>query len=344
MTIRRTVLSLLGGAAALAISATGAFAQEVTLRMHQFLPAQANVPRLILEVWADTIERESEGRIRIERYHGMALGGTPPELIDQVQDGIADLVWAVNGFTPGRFPSTEVFELPFFVEDARAASAALWQMFEEHMRDTEYADVHIIGTWVHGPGMFHTSRPVAAPGDLRGMKIRGGSRMVNDLLELLGAEAIGMPVTAIPESLSRGVIDGATIPWEVTTSLRVAELVQNHTEIEGPSVYTLTFVLAMNKDVYEGLPDDLRAVIDVNSGLEFSVFAGGTMADADIPARQVAVERGNNIITVSQAQAAEWMHVVEPLYASWIADMAGRGIDGQARIDQARALMAAHRD
>jgi TRAP-type C4-dicarboxylate transport system substrate-binding protein len=334
------MLGAFGGVAMAALMATGAYAQEVTLKLHQFLPAQANVPKLILDVWADNIEKDSGGRIKVERFPSMQLGGAPPELLDQAIDGVADVVWTVVGYTPGRFPSTEVFELPFMVQDARAASYAYWKMFEAHMKDTEFKDVHILGTWVHGPGMFHTADPVEKPEDLQGMKIRGASRMVNTLLEKLGAEPVGMPVPAIPEALSKGVIDGTTIPWEVTGALKVPELVENHTEFEGPALYNVTFVLAMNKGVYDGLPDDLKAVIDKDSGLDFSVFAGGTQADTDGPARQIAVDRGNNIITISQEDAeANWMPIVEPIYASWVAEMQGKGIDGQALIDEARKLM-----
>ncbi|WP_240608118.1 TRAP transporter substrate-binding protein [Pararhodobacter oceanensis] len=320
--------------------ATTATAQDVTLRLHQFLPAQANVPAQVLDVWADRIEAESEGRIDIERYPAMQLGGTPPELMDQVLDGIADIVWTVNGFTPGRFPRTEVFELPFFVSDARAASYAYWTLYEEEMAETDFADVHLLGAWVHGPGMIHSSSPVSTPADLQGMKIRGGSRTVNELLTRLGAEPVGMPVTMIPETLTRGVIDGTTIPWEVTTALRVSELVENHTEFEGPALYTLTFTLAMNQDVYDDMPEDLRAIIDRNSGLDFSVFAGGVQSDADGPARQIAVDRGNNIITVAEADLGPWHEAVEPIYDAWIADLEGQGIDAQALVDRTRELMA----
>lgn len=336
----RYTLTTLTAAAALALSSGIALAQEVTLRLHQFLPAQANVPRLVLDVWADNVERDSGGRIRVERYAAMALGGTPPELMDQVIDGIADLAWTVNGFTPGRFPQTEVFELPFFVEDARAASYAYRTMYESQMADTDFADVVVLGNWVHGPGVIHTNRPVQTIEDMRGLKLRTPSRMVGQLLGILGAEPIGMPVTAIPENLSRGVIDGAVIPWEVTASLRVPELVQNHTEFENSYPYTVTFTLSMNRDRYEGLPDDLRAVIDANSGLAFSVFAGGEQADSDGPARELAVARNNNIITVAEADVAAWRAVAQPIYDTWIADMAGQGIDGQALIDEARRLMA----
>jgi TRAP-type C4-dicarboxylate transport system substrate-binding protein len=340
MTTRRTVLGIAGAAMAALMTTTSAFAQEVTLTLHQFLPAQANVPKLVLDVWADRVEAASDGRIEIERYPSMQLGGSPPELMDQAQDGIADVVWTVVGYTPGRFPTTEVFELPFMVSDARAASYAYWKMFEEHMEDGEFADLKILGTWVHGPGMFHTNKPVEVPSDLEGMKIRGGSRLVNDLLTRVGAEPIGMPVPAISEALSKGVLDGTTIPWEVTSALKVPELVSNHTEFDGPALYNLTFVLAMNKDRYESLPADLQQVIDDNSGLAFSIFAGGTQADADGPARQIAVDRGNNIITVSEEAAQEWDALVNPIYETWVADMASKGKDGQALIDQARALMA----
>jgi TRAP-type C4-dicarboxylate transport system substrate-binding protein len=339
--IRRTLLGLAGAAFAMSLGATSALAQEVTLRLHQFLPPQANVPKLVLDVWADNVEEASGGRIKVERYGSMQLGGTPPELMDQAIDGVADIVWTVVGYTPGRYPSTEVFELPFMVDDARAASSAYWQMFEKHMRDTEFQDVHILGTWVHGPGLIHSNKEVRTPDDMQGLKIRGGSRLVNRLLEITGATPVGMPVPAIPEGLSKGVIDGTTIPWEVTSALKVAELVKNHTEFDG-ALYTLTFVLAMNKDRYDSLPDDLKKVIDDNSGLEFSIFAGGTQADADGPARQIAVDLGNNIVTLNAEETQVWRDAAQPIYEEWIADMQGKGIDGQALIDEAKSLMDAY--
>ncbi|MEY8803294.1 TRAP transporter substrate-binding protein [Leisingera sp. XS_AS12] len=339
MTTRRTFMGVAAAVALAAMGAAPAFAQEVTLKLHQFLPAQANVPKLILDVWADKVEEDSEGRIKIDRFPSMQLGGKPPELMDQAIDGVADIVWTVVGYTPGRYPSTEVFELPFMMTNARAVSHAYWEMFEKHMKDTEFKDVHILATWVHGPGLIHSADPVETPEDLVGMKIRGGGRSVNALLEELGATPVGMPVPAIPEGLSKGVIDGTTIPWEVTSALKVPELVENHTEFTGKALYTLTFVLAMNKDKYESLPEDLQKVIDDNSGLEFSVFAGGTMADADDPSREFALDNGNNVITLDEEQTAVWRERAQPIYDKWVADMAEKGIDGQALLDEATALI-----
>jgi TRAP-type C4-dicarboxylate transport system substrate-binding protein len=135
------------------------------------------------------------------------------------------------------------------------------------------------------------------------------------------------------------VIDGTTIPWEVTKALKVPELVENHTEFTGPMMYTVTFVLAMNKDKYAALPDDLKAVIDDNSGLEFSMFAGEVQQAYDEPAREIALDRGNNVVTLDAEQSASWAEAAQPVYDTWLSEMSEKGIDGQALIDRAKALM-----
>jgi TRAP-type C4-dicarboxylate transport system substrate-binding protein len=335
--LRAALMAALGWLAA----ALPAGAQEVTLRLHQFLPAQANVPTNLLHPWADRVEAASNGRIKIERYPAMQLGGTPPQLIDQAQDGTVDIVWTLPGYTPGRFPTTEVFELPFVMTNAKAASQAYWDMFEKHMKDGEFADVHMIATWVHGPGVIHSRQKVEKLDDLKGMKLRAPSRIVNTLLGHLGATPVGMPVPAVTEALSRGVIDGAVVPWEVAPSVKIEELVTHHTEFaEGQALYTATFVLAMNKARYEALPDDLKKVIDDNSGRELSALFGWTQEHYDGPARQLAVDRGNTILRLDADATARWKDAAQPVIDGWIEEMNGRGLDGAALVDEARALIA----
>jgi len=337
-TTRRTLLGL----AIAATLATGAAAQEVTLRLHQFLPAQSTVPAEILDVWADRVEADSDGRIRIERYPSMQLGGSPPQLIDQVIDGVADIVWTVAGYTPGRFPQLEVFELPFISPDAEATSRAYWQLAEARMMDSDFADFKPLGLWVHGPGVIHSDRPIVDVADLRGLKLRAPSRTTTTLFTDLGATAVGMPVPAVPEALSRGVIESAVIPWEVMPSLRVEELVDNHTEFTGNALYTLAFIFAMNTDSYAALPDDLKAVIDANSGLEFSAFAGRTQQAFDAPAREIAVARGNTIITLSEDQTAAWAEASQPTIEAWIAEADAAGLDGTGLYREALGLIEAN--
>jgi TRAP-type C4-dicarboxylate transport system substrate-binding protein len=331
-----TALSVMG----LGLGATTAAAQEVTLRMHQFLPAQANVPKYVLDVWADKIEADSNGRIKIQRFPSMQLGGTPPQLVDQVIDGVADIIWTVNGYTPGRFPQTEVFELPFMMTNAEATSRAFWELASEKMMDTDFKDVHVLGLWVHGPGVIHSKAPITTVADLNGVKLRAPTRVTNMMFSALGATPVGMPVPAVPEALSKGVIDATVIPWEVTGALKVAELVGNHTEFGDASLYTTTFMFAMNKDVYGKLPDDLKAVIDANSGEEFSALAGKVMQDYDAPSRQIAVDRGNTIIELSADQVNDWRAASQGTIDTWVAEMDAKGLDGTGLLAEAQALIA----
>ncbi|WP_370322426.1 TRAP transporter substrate-binding protein [Oricola sp.] len=343
--MRRNLLALAGAAAlAAGFSAAPATAQEVTLRLHQFLPAQANVPKYVLDVWADKVEAESDGRIKIQRFPSMQLGGTPPELIDQAIDGIADIIWTVAGYTPGRFPRAEVFERPFMMTNAEATSKAYWDIASKYMLDDDFKDFHTIGVWVHGPGIIHSKEPIKTVADLNGVKLRAPTRVTNMMFSSMGATPVGMPVPAIPEALSKGVVDATVIPWEVAGILKVPELVSNHTEFGDASLYTTSFIFAMNKDRYESLPDDLKKVIDDNSGLEFSAFAGKTMAAYDAPIRKIAEDRGNNIMVLTPDQVQEWRDASAPTIDAWVKEMDEKGLDGTGLIEEAKALIAKYTD
>ena len=338
---RRSLL----GTAALALGVllgAAAQAQEVVLKLHQFLPAQSAVPAGVLVPWMEKIEADSNGRIKFEHYPSMQLGGRPGELIDQVIDGVADVVWTLPGYTPGRFPRTEVMELPFMITNAEAASRAFWTLGEKYMLDTDFKDVKVIGLWTHGPGLIHSRTPITAPADLKGVKLRAPTRVTNMMMSDLGATAIGMPVPAVPEALSKGVIDATVLPWEVTGGLKTSELVTHHTEFPGAPLYTSAFVLAMNRASYDRLPDDLKAVIDANSGAEFSANAGRVSQAADAPAREMAVALGNTIIALTPEQIAEWKAGAAGTLEAWIAESAKAGFDGKALVDEARALIAQH--
>lgn len=341
MTTRRNMIRMAAGAVlAATLGAGAAMAQDVTLKMHQFLPAQANVPKLILDPWAKRVEEASGGKIKIDHFPSMQLGGKPPELMDQVMDGVADIVWSVLGYTPGRYPQSEVFELPFIMTNAEDTSRAYWQYAMANMMDKDFKDVKVLAVWVHGPGMIHSKAPITNVADLNGVKLRAPTRITNKLFTQLGATPIGMPVPAVPEALSKGVIDATVIPWEVTGALKVPELVHNHTEFGNESLYTTAFVLAMNKAKWDALPDDLKAAIDGQSGEELSALAGKLMSGADAPSREAAVALGNNIITLNEDQVAEWKSASDGVAAGWVEEMTGLGFDGQALLDQAKALIA----
>jgi len=300
---------LIAGAITLLCS-TQVIAQEYTLRFQHFVSPKSAVPSGFMEPWAEKIMAESDGRIKIELYSGMALGGKPPALYDQIRDGVIDGGWALPAYTPGRFPEAEAFELPFMTTtSAEQSSRASWAYTQKHLVE-RMGDVHLIATHVHGPGVIHKKGgPIKSVDDFKGLKLRGPSRQANKLLETLGSAPVGMPVPAFPENLSKGVVDGGVIPWEIVVPLKVHELADSH--------------------------DDLKAIIDANSGIDASGWAGRAMDEGDARSLKVTEGTGNEIHELSSEATDEIKEISAKLADEWIAEMTGKGLDGQAMFDDA---------
>ena len=339
--IRRALLS----AAALSAAMSGfavapVHAAEVTLRFHQMLPSMATIPRFAIKPWIKAVEQASGGRIDIKQYDGMALGGKPPELFDQAKDGVVDIIWTVLGYTPGRFPKTEVFELPFMTKDATSGSEAIQAFVEKDAMD-EFKDVKLICVHTHGPGMIHSNKPVEKMEDMKGMKLRGGSRVINDLLVKLGATPVGMPVTGVGEALSKGVIDGTTIPWEVVPAFKVHQLVHNHTGFDkGTALYTSTFGVVMNKAKYESLPGDLKKVIDNHSGMYCADLFGKAMDEGDAKSKAMVQKAGNKVITIDAVEMQRWKRYASVVTDEWIERTNKAGLNGKQLLSDAQAMVA----
>jgi TRAP-type C4-dicarboxylate transport system substrate-binding protein len=339
----RTAAAAAAAAVSMPYLGSAARAQAVTtLRLHHFLPPVSNAHAKLLAPWARKVEAESQGRIKIDIFPAMQLGGTPVQLFDQARDGVADIVWTLPGNTPGRFPTTEVFELPFIASKRGIVNARAAQEFADmHLKD-EVKDVKMLAYWAHDAGVIHANKAVRTMDDLKGLKLRNPTRLAGEALKALGATSVGMPIPQVPESLAQRVIDGAVIPWEVVPAVKVQELVRFHTEIPGsPTLYTASFFLAMNKAKYDGMPADLRAVIDANSGQAFAAMAGPMWDnEATAVSAMVRARSGNTISSISEEEKGRWIKATEPVLAAWTEQVKARGLDGAKLIADARALVA----
>ncbi|WP_413785258.1 TRAP transporter substrate-binding protein [Cognatiyoonia sp. IB215446] len=331
--------------AVLGLPATTLSAQEVTLRFQHFVsPASAN-PTYFMQPWADAIEEQSEGRIKVELYPFMQLGGSAANQYDLIRDGAIDGGWVIPGYQPNRFPEAEALELPFMTtKSGEEASAAAWTFTQDYLMD-DFVDVHVIAAHMHGPGIVHKrGAAVGTVEDFAGLKLRGPSRPATLLLEELGATPIGMPVPQFPEALSKGVVDGGVITWEMSPSLKLNELTDSHTDVAGDrALYNLYFIWAMNKDVYDGMPDDLRAIIDANSGMMASRWAGRAHDTGDVVGRDLMAEDGNEIAELSVEQTDRIKALGETVTAEWIAEMDAKGYDGAGLVSAAQAAVEATR-
>jgi TRAP-type C4-dicarboxylate transport system substrate-binding protein len=340
---RRAFLSLAGGAVAAPAVARVAWGQtpQVTLKMHHFLPPVSNGHAKMLAPWAKKVEADSGNRIKIDIFPSMQLGGTPPQLFDQARDGVADIVWTLPGSTPGRFPNIEVFELPFIAAKRALPNAKAVQEFADAHSQKEFGEVKPLGVWAHDHGLIHATKQVKTMEDMKGLRLRSPTRLAGDALNALGAVGRPMPIPQLPEALAQKALDGCVIPWEVVPAVKVHELVKFHTEIPGtPTLYTATFILAMNKAKYEGLPADLKKVIDDNSGQAFAMLAGNMWDDQAKVVEDMVKKRGNTISAISAEEAARWRKATEPVTEAWIKQVKDKGIDGAKLIETARGLIA----
>lgn len=318
-------------------------AETVSLRLHTHLPPRALAQVEVITPWIKKIEQESEGKIKVQVFPALQLGGTPAQLMDQVKDGVVDMTWVNIGYTPGRYPASEVFELPFMIKSSEGASQALWQYYEANdLASTEYKDWHIIGLNVHDAGQIHMRKtPIQNATDFQGKKIRAPSRVTTKLIESLGATAIGMPINQVGEALSRGLIDGAILPWEIVPAIRAHEMVNFHTETNpnDKALYTSVFAFAMNKETYAKLAPELKKVIDANSGMVYAQLAGQAWDNSVSRARQLALERGNKFNMIKQEEIEKWQGIAQQVNEDWIRDIDQKGLDAQALLSSANELL-----
>ncbi len=319
--------------------------QPVTLKIHHPLPPVSTAHAKFLTPWTQKVEAQCAGKVRFQIYPSMQLGGTPAQLIDHVRDGVADLAWTVLGYTPGRFTALEVFELPFMTKSAEGSSRALWEYATANgVMAGELRDVRPLALHVHDEGLLHSRRPIRTLADFKGLKLRGPTRLTTKMLASFGATPVGMPVTQVAEALSKNVIDGAALPWEIVPAIKAHELTGFHTETDAGSraLYTATFIFAINKASYERLPADVKSCLDANSGAELSAWIGKVWDESSAGARKLAVDRGNTFHTVPAAELAAWQRASAGVADEWVKDANAKALDGAALLRSARSLIERH--
>lgn len=323
-------------------SASGSFAAEFEFKLHHLLSAKAPAHTQMLMPWAEAVEKNSGGRVHIEIYPAMSLGGKPPELVQQARDGVVDIVWTVNGYTPGLFPRTEVFELPgVYTNNTVATNLAMFDMFESDLKQ-EYTGLEVMWLHVHaGQAIMTVDKPVHSPADLAGLKMRIPSRTGAWVIEALGAAPLATPVPAVPAALSKKTIDGTLLPWEIIPPLKLQNQINYFTEGHDKTrLGTTTFQVSMNGARWDGLPDDIKKAFKDASGRDWWASVGDYWRASDDFGISLAVKAGKTHTTLSEAETKVFMDALAPVTQKWIDEVGKSGIDGAALVDKARALSA----
>ncbi len=325
----------------LLLAAAQAWAQASVLRFNWWIPPNHLTRTKIMDVWAQQVEVATQGRVKIE-FTATSLGA-PPRQFDLVRDGVADLAMGVHGYTPDRFVLPQVAELPFMGDSAEALSVALWRTHAKFFAPaTEYQGVKLIGIMTHGPGsLWSPKAPIRSLADLKGLKVRAGGGLQNEIVAKLGAAVVSAPAPQTFEILSRGVADATLFTNDAVASFGLGKLLKFNTRVPG-GLFNSTFFVIMNEAKWNALAPQDRTAIEGLSGEAFARLGGKGWDDTD---RDVAATLAESQVVLPDAKfMAELRDNLKGLDAQWVADAkAKRGVDGAAAMAFMRAQVAGYK-
>lgn len=250
--------------------------------------------------WCDALEKESAGRMKCNILPKAV--SAPPGTFDAVRDGLADISFTVDGYTPGRFVNTKVAEFPFLGDDSRATSIAYQRIYSKHFAPLgEHRGVKVLGVFTHGPGViFNSKKPVTSSADAATLKWRIGGGNINDLTKLLGWNTTLKPASESFEMLSTGVMDGTLFPDESIASFKLS-MIKHATTFPG-GLYNTSFVFMMNPEKYKALSAEDKAVVDKLSG-EYVAARFGAGWDKVDEASVNGVQKAQGVARIQASEA-----------------------------------------
>jgi TRAP-type C4-dicarboxylate transport system substrate-binding protein len=305
------------------ISSSYGQTKPIELNYSVFFPAPHKNAVLAGE-WAKEIERRTDGKVKITVFYGGTL--TPADkCYDGVVRGISDIGFSVLAYTRGKFPLTEVADLPLGMKTGLVASKVINDFYKK-FKPKELDEVQVMYLHGHGPGILHSKKPVEKLEDAKGLKIRC-TGMAAKIAGALGATPVAMPMGETYDALSRGVVDASMAPQEALQGWKWGEVVKYTTEDWGASYSSGMFVV-MNKQKWNAIPSDLQKIIEkINE--EYIEKQGKTWDEIEKVGRDFTIARGNKIISLSPDENQRWEKAVKPLLDEYKKNMKDKGLPGE---------------
>ena len=319
---RSLFAAILGLALVLSATPPVAAQDKFELKLGHYVPAGHFFSRY-LENWANALREQSDGRLDIAVFPGAQMGPTP-RYYDMARTGVVDIAWILHGATPGRFPLTELINLPYLVGSAEIGAKVLNDPAVRARLEPEHEGVKVLYLFTHQPGNLHTrEKPVRSPADLQGMRVRFAAATIREYLAALGATPVGVPPPEIAEALQKGTIDGVLIDYGgAHTALKLGGLVYYTTELYA---YVTSFAVVMNTESFERLPEDLQALIEeTTTGVAEEI--GKLWDAADAPGRAYLQAEGGEAIVPTPEEAAAFHEVGAEVTEKVVADLAAQGL------------------
>jgi TRAP-type C4-dicarboxylate transport system substrate-binding protein len=306
----------------------GVAQKVITLKYTNFFPAP-HANSIIADQWCKEVEKRTNGRVRINYFPGATL--TPAaQTYDSVVKGIADIGLSCQAYTRGKFPLTEVIDLPLGYKSGLVATRMINEFYKK-FQPKEYDDTKVMYLHAHGPGILHTKKPVTKLEEFKGLKIRS-TGLSAKVVQALGGAPVGMPMTESYDALSKGVADGILCPDEALKGFKLGEVTAYTTETY-PIAYSTAFFVVMNKAKWNALPKDIQGIIEkINQ--EWIEKQGKIWDDIDKEGKAISIKQGMKYIKLSDAESARWVAPVRPILDDFVKAAKAKGLPG----DQALAF------
>lgn len=294
----------------------------ISLNYANFFPAPHKHSQLA-EQWSKEIEKRSAGKVKISYFPGGTLAPAA-QIYDSVVKGIADIGFSCFAYTRGKFPLTEVIDLPIGLRDGTTATRLI-NAYYKKFKPKEIDEVHVLYLHAHGPGMLHTKKPVSKLEDLKGMKIRA-TGLASKIVSRLGAAPVGTSMPETYDVLRTGVADGAMAPFEALQGFKWGEVISHSTVAYG-SGYSTGMFIVMNKNKWNSLPPDIQKIFTEVSE-EWIERQAKAWEDIEKEGIEFTRKRGNKIITLSKEEDARWAAAVKPIQDEYLKAMKAKGLPG----------------
>jgi TRAP-type transport system periplasmic protein len=309
---------LVGAAALPVIAAAGgsSASADARLKWAVFVPDNELTYRMVMKPFAAAVQKETDGAVTFDLFPNGALGRNPGQQPQIILDGVADLAWTIPSYSPGRFPDTEVLELPGVFKSARESTLVAQRLRDKNVF-ADYADYYVVGLWGAPPYSIHTNFPVNSIADLKGKTIRISGKYESAALRALGAVPIGMPITEVAEAISRGTIGGLATQLSPFVDFGLDRVTNNHFFIR---LETVAVAILMNRKKYESLPDSSRAVIDRNAGSALAdKWIDAVTKDNETILNRLKSDPKRKVVFPSQSDTDEVEKLFQPIREEWVA-------------------------
>ncbi len=289
--------------------------------------------RYFTEVWAKEVEKRTEGRVKITVYWKEALG-KGVDHYDMVRRGVCDVAWGIPGWTPGRFPMTEVMELPFLFTSSIGGSRAAWEMYEKYLKP-EYSGVRVLGMFVSDLNhLWSAKKPIHTLEDLKGTKVRVSGLVPTRTIGLLGGAPVFLAWPDVYEAFQRGTVESAVAGVTPMVAFRIYEVGKHGTllNFNSPMNY-----LIMNLDTWNKLPQDIQKIPEL-SGPYVSELGGSAYHKETVIGFENISKQGVSVYTLPPAEMERWKKAASPIYDWWVKNLEAKGLPGKKLLEEALRL------